>query len=214
MSSVTYRYTPKEIPEGYYSVCIYKGEGTLPPLPKSLRFLDLERCNYTQLQELPQELEQLFIRIHSLKTLPTLPNKLRRLHVVNGPLERLPPLPKSLERLYCYENRLQYIPELPFRLLELNVSNNPLRDLPLLPEGLCGINLGGTRLPRYYYQFDRRNLGIIRTIQEKVLRWKRNAAARKIQKAWTRYWYTPNAEGVARYANYAWKNYISAEVKT
>jgi hypothetical protein len=51
------------------------------------------------------------------------------------------------------------------------------------------------------------------SLQEILEEQKKQQAALVIQKAWTRYWYTPNANGEARYANYAWKNYISHEVK-
>ena len=115
------------------------------------------------------------------------------LHLDNQNLSTLPTLPEGLEILHCYSNNLSTLPTLPEGLKTLCCDDNNLIDLPLLPEGLDVFMCEGNNLPSWYCN----NPVKVREMQIRRIR-----AAIVIQKEWTKYWYHPNEEGVARYAMY------------
>ncbi|MBB5391273.1 MULTISPECIES: NEL-type E3 ubiquitin ligase domain-containing protein [unclassified Herbaspirillum] len=110
-------------------------------LPASLSKLDIRGGELTTLPPLPVSLEVLKIHFNPLTELPPLPVSLRKLDIQNGELTTLPPLPAGLHTLRLRDCRLTTLPPLPAGLYTLCVDDCDLTALPLLPAGLYELNV-------------------------------------------------------------------------
>ena len=163
--------------------------------------LIITQDNLHLLSSLPTTLEVLDCRKNNLSSLPDLPPRLKVLYCSNNNLTSLPPLPPTLKELYCSHNNLTSLPSLPSTLKYFYCRYNNLTLLPLLPSTLEYFYCSGNKLPDWYYTSTIQEIHN-RQIVEKLLLLRKKAASRLIQKAWTRYWYHPNSEGISRYATY------------
>lgn len=125
----------------------------LPPLPSRLRVLFVSYNKLTSLDNLPDNLGELYCVENQLKRLPdSLPSALRILNCSYNALSVLPKMPTKLQTLLCSNNLLTKLPVLPQTLEGLVCANNALKSLPNLPKTLsllsCQNNNDLTCLPR------------------------------------------------------------------
>ena len=118
---------------------------SLPPLPKSLKYLD---CKDTPLTELP-----------------VLPNSLKRLWCENTQITKLPILPDSLGILSCTDTPLTELPTLPPKLFWLDINTPHITILPEIPPSLQ--TLGYINCPNLVIK--RQNIEFVRDYEQ---RWK------------------------------------------
>ena len=132
-----------------------------PPLPASLRYLDISNGDYF-MPVLPNALRYLDCSDKYTYTLSTLPDSLRYLNCSGNILSSLPSLPPFLDTLICtsqygispYVATLFFLPPLPQSLKYLDCSSNGLTGLPALPNGLkylnCHQNTHNTNPENFY----------------------------------------------------------------
>jgi len=128
---------------------------TLPPLPATLRHLQVYDGMLTSLPTLPAGLETLYVNSNLLSSLPALPASLKALYCSGNSLDSLPQLPAGLEILDFSDNSydsFQNLSSLPLTLRYLNARNNGISCLPPLPDNMEYINIQYTYimcLPSY-----------------------------------------------------------------
>ena len=166
--------------------------------PEFMSFYDQ---GITSLPDLPPNLKVLYCHHNNLTSLPPLPDGLEVLWCRDNQITSLPPLPATLIDLDCSDNQITSLPPLPKKLQQLNCSFNQLTTLPFLPYHLQVRITNNNKLPGWYYACTGQE---IRTKQiiERLLPIRKKIATRLIQKAWVRYWYYPNSEGISRYSSY------------
>jgi hypothetical protein len=119
---------------------------SLPPLPASVNFLNINDNHFADPPVLPPSLGQFYCNNNLLTTLPTLPAGLNVLSCNGNNLDSLPSLVIGLTYLSASNNFLTSLPSLPNLLTDLIISYNEFTSLPsTLPLGLqtliCGNNL-------------------------------------------------------------------------
>ncbi len=119
---------------------------SIPALPASLIFLNVNYCNLSSLPALPDSLQTLWCQWNVLTTLPALPPGLITLIANDNQLASLPALPntRSLWELRVSGNYLSGLPALPAGLNELDCAFNFLDSLPALPQSLQILEFGDT----------------------------------------------------------------------
>lgn len=118
-------------------------DGTIPPLPQTLKHLIINHTWLNTLPELPPSLETLDVCYNGLTKLPKLPSSLRKLLACTNCLIELPELPESLRELRVSDNKLRKLPELPSNLEILSIDTNKIDQLPTIPlslRSLCCYN--------------------------------------------------------------------------
>lgn len=129
------------------------GLDKVPPLPPTLRFLELsDNCLTALPDDLPSGLQHLHVERNQLTYLPhRLPEGLTSLDISSNKFWRLPEgLPSTIENLTIFGNKLSYLPgNLPASLVKLDAFANLLDCLPdSLPSGLQLLNVDSNRLSR------------------------------------------------------------------
>lgn len=148
----------------YRSKCKKDEITYIPPLPKSLEFLNIESTNITELPELPNKLIYLTSdNNNNLTTIKNIPKSLKLLVSTNSMLKGLPDisesnlkfinlscnwtlgkisdLPKTLKYINCYNCGLTKMPKLPEGIEDINFGFNNIKDIGYLPSSLININL-------------------------------------------------------------------------
>jgi hypothetical protein len=139
------------LPEGLEAFVCYRNTGLreLPPLPASLKLLDISDSKISRLPSLPDGLRILFCQDTKVTTLPPLPAGLEQLNLnrscVSGELE----IPANMRRLWFGETAVRgvkwrggVIPPLKWFI----GYTSQLRQMPPLPEDIDYINVANCRL--------------------------------------------------------------------
>ena len=92
--------------------CPFNSLTTLPPLPPTLKILEINNNKLTSLPPLPEWLILLVVSSNKLTSLPPLNKCLIQLICNDNQLITLPGIPDTLEYLYCFDNKLASLPDL------------------------------------------------------------------------------------------------------
>ncbi len=123
-------------------LCAHNNLTFLPPLPKTLYYLDYRSNNITSFPTLSDSLLYLYCLSNNISLLPSLPSGLIDFNCSNNHLTTLPPLPNNLRWLSCSENLLHTLPTLPNSIEYLTVWGNPLGNSLQLPPHLIDLYCG------------------------------------------------------------------------
>lgn len=124
---------------------------TLPPLPSTLKVLDLWDNKLTTLSVLPANLTMLDISGNQFSNLPCLPKNLAILRAGGNLITALPKLPLSLTELYISHNQIADLPNLPCGLKVLHATHNRFSTISCLPSGLLSLKLNWSSVRQLPY---------------------------------------------------------------
>jgi hypothetical protein len=118
-------------------------------IAKEKKVLRIEKSEDVHLlNNLPEDLEELYVGFITLRSFNTFPKNLKVLDFSINAVEKLPDLPDSLEELYCGGNEFKELPKLPKNLIRLNCVGNQLTKLPKLPESLVWLHCSRNKLTK------------------------------------------------------------------
>lgn len=134
--------------------CASCGLKSLPPMPASLKFLNVSNNDLESLSALGPGLVDLVDLVelrcsgNRIRDLGQIPDSVRELYMSNNLVAELHTLPASLVKLNCSDNLLTEIAEFPTSLEYLNCANNRLTALPEFPRSVRVVIVDGNALNR------------------------------------------------------------------
>jgi hypothetical protein len=114
---------------------------SLPPIPASLKYLNIDDNQFTILPNLPNELVGLHFSSNQISSIPSLPDSLISLDCGFNQLTSLPSLPKNLSYLICRNNQISYLPPFPPFMFWLECQYNQITSISTLPDTMFALRL-------------------------------------------------------------------------
>jgi Leucine-rich repeat (LRR) protein len=100
-------------------------------------YLYLDRLGLTEIPELPNNLERIWIQGNKIKHINKLPPSLTILNISDNDIEYIDTeFPETMTDLFISGNNLRCLPYLPYSLEILDVSYNHINTLPNIPRKL------------------------------------------------------------------------------
>ncbi|EGF7348131.1 hypothetical protein F6T13_22015 [Escherichia coli] len=113
------------------------GLKSLPELPSSIEYLNINDNNISYLSGLPENLRIIHANNNSINEIEYFPANLECVELCNNKLTHLPPLPGAMKRLIVEDNQLVALPKLPECIEVISVCRNQIEIIEdNLPSGL------------------------------------------------------------------------------
>lgn len=118
---------------------------------EELKKINCSNNNITDVDDLPNTIEELDCSYNDIEKLDNLPENLIKLYCHNNEIIELNNLPSKIKYLGCSDNKIKSLENLPITLEILNCMFNELTNLDYLPNSIeilyCDNNVVGDNLP-------------------------------------------------------------------
>jgi len=126
------------------------GLRSLPDLPSSIEYLNINDNEISYLEGLPENLRIIHANNNNINSIGYFPPRLECIELCKNKLTHLPHLPNSIKRLIVEDNQLVALPKLPESIEVLSVCKNHIRIIEdNLPSGLVALYATDNKLFRF-----------------------------------------------------------------
>ncbi len=115
---------------------------------KNLKILSISYNQITKLENLPSQLNSLYIRSNQITKLENLPSQLKSLDIRDNQITKLEKLPSQLNLLDIGSNEITKLEKLPSQLNSLDISFNQVIKLENLPSQLNSLNISSNEITK------------------------------------------------------------------